>query len=105
MGEKLMATTVTRISVQDLCEQEGLASSTVTQIVQYEIAEPVAGTSVRDWVFDTTGSHWIKKPLRLQRDLELEWLAVALLVDLLRERESLMRENRQLRRRLGRLEG
>ena len=36
-----MATTVTRISVQDLCEKEGLASSTVTQIVQYEIAEPV----------------------------------------------------------------
>lgn len=56
-----MATTITPISVQELCEQEGLSRSTLTQIVQYEIAEPVAGTPASDWVFDTTGGHWIKK--------------------------------------------
>jgi chaperone modulatory protein CbpM len=71
-------------------------------MVQYDIARPVAGTSIEDWVFDANAAHWLKKALRLQRDLDLDWVAVAMLVDLLRERERLDRENRRLRQRLGR---
>ncbi len=98
-----MANTVLRITVQELCQQEGLAQATVVELVEHEIARPVAGHSPVEWVFDATGSHWIKKAIRLQRDLELDWLAVAMLVDLLRQQERLQRENQSLRRRLERL--
>ena len=97
-----MATTLLRITVSELCEQEGLSHSRLVEMVQYDIARPVAGTSLEDWVFDATSAHWLKKALRLQRDLDLDWVAVAMLVDLLRERERLDQENRQLRQRLGR---
>ena len=98
-----MATTLLRITVQELCQQEGLAQATVVEIVEHEIALPVSGQSPVEWVFDATGSHWIKKAIRLQRDLQLDWLAVAMLVDLLRRQEQLQRENRSLQRRLDRL--
>ncbi len=97
-----MTTTVVRISVSELCQQEGVSRGLLVELVQYDIARPVAGSSVDDWVFDATAAHWLKKALRLQRDLDLEWVAVATLVDLLRERERLDRENRLLRQRLGR---
>jgi chaperone modulatory protein CbpM len=97
-----MPTTLVRVTVQELCEQGGLSRSLLVELVQYDIAQPVAGTSVDDWVFDATAAHWLKKALRLQRDLDLDWVAVALLVDLLRERERLHQENQSLKQRLGR---
>ncbi len=97
-----MPTTVVRVTVQELCEQGGLARSLLVELVQYDIAQPVAGSSVDDWVFDATAAHWLKKALRLQRDLDLDWVAVAMLVDLLRERERLHHENQSLKQRLGR---
>lgn len=98
-----MTNSVLRITIQELCQQEGLAQATMIELVEHDIAQPVAGQSPVDWVFDTTGSHWIKKAIRLQRDLELDWLAVAMLVDLLRQQERLQRENQSLKRRLDRL--
>ncbi len=97
-----MATTVLRIAVSELCEQDELSHSLLLEMVQYDIARPVAGSSIEDWVFDATTAHWLKKALRLRRDLELDWVAVAMLIDLLRERERLDQENQQLRHRLGR---
>ena len=44
----------------------------------------------------------MKKAVRLHRDFELDWFATGMLVDLLRQRERLYRENRELRRRLQR---
>ena len=72
-------------------------------MVEYEVAEPLSGVSVDDWYFDVDSVHWLRKALRLQRDLELEWVAVAMVVDLLRTRERLERDNRRLQQRLSRL--
>ena len=55
-----------------------------------------------DWSFDAGSAHWMQRAIRLHRDLEIDWVAVAMLIDLLREREKLHRENRALRQRLGR---
>ncbi len=97
-----MNTPVTRITVAELCECNGMSRTTLLQLVQYDIAAPLVGTSIDDWEFDTSTARWMQRAVRLQRDLDLDWLAVATLIDLLREREELRRENRELRQRLGR---
>jgi chaperone modulatory protein CbpM len=97
-----MSTSVTSISVSELCEREELSPTLLVQLVEYEIARPLAGESSEDWIFDVSGAHWINRALRLRRDLELDWAAVAMLVDLLRERERLQAENACLRQRLAR---
>ena len=62
----------------------------------------MAGEQVQDWVFDDAGARWLQKALRLQRELELDWVATGMLVDLIRERDRLRRENANLQRALAR---
>jgi chaperone modulatory protein CbpM len=54
-------------------------------------------------VFDLQMISTARRALRLQRDLHLDWEAVALVLDLLSERDRLREENQQLHRRLQRL--
>lgn len=103
MGADRMSDTILRITVRELCELEGIERETIAASVEYGIAEPVAGRSPAEWVFDTTSAHWIKKAARLQRELEVDWVAVALLVDLLRQNEGLQRQLEQYRSQVERL--
>ena len=98
----MMISTVMRITVSQLCECEGLSRSLLLDLVEYEIARPVAGSTIEDWIFDATSAQWMQRAIRLQRDLDIDWVAVAMLIDLLREREQLSYENRILRQRLER---
>lgn len=93
----------TRMSALEFCECEGVSRQSVISLVEYEVAHPVAGASVDDWYFDVDSVHWLRKALRLHHDLELEWVAVAMVVDLLRVRERLERDNHRLQQRLSRL--
>ena len=97
-----MTSTIIHITVSELCEREELSRPVVVQLVQHEIAQPLTGSSLEDWVFDVTNAHWMKCATRLHRDLEIDWIAVAMLIDLLRERERLSEENSRLRQRLAR---
>jgi chaperone modulatory protein CbpM len=97
-----MTTSILRITLREFCEREGVSEQQVVAIVEHGIARPLAGRVATDWVFDTGSAAWMKKALRLHRDLDLDWVATAMLVDLLRQRERLHRENRQLRQRLRR---
>jgi chaperone modulatory protein CbpM len=97
-----MISSMMRVTVEELCEKENLSRRLLVELIDYEITRPVSGSSLEDWVFDATGAHWLKCAVRLQRDFDLDWIAVAMMVDLLREREQLQEENRQLRQRLGR---
>ena len=97
-----MSSTIIQITVSELCEREELSRSAVVQLVQYDIVQPLAGSSIEDWIFDVTSAHWMQRAIRLQRDLDIDWIAVAVMIDLLRERERLSEENQQLRQRLGR---
>lgn len=102
MGEKAMTSTIIQITVSELCEREELSRPALVQLVQHDIAQPLAGSSIEDWIFDITSAHWMKRAIRLRRDLDIDWIAVSMLIDLLRERERLSQENRCLRQRLGR---
>ncbi|GAB3270125.1 chaperone modulator CbpM [Parahaliea aestuarii] len=97
-----MSTSIMRITAREFCEREGVTEEQVITIVEQGIARPAAGGRARDWEFDTTSALWMQKAVRLHRDLDLDWVATAMLVDLLRQRDRLRRENRQLRQQLQR---
>ena len=97
-----MSNQLLRVTVQELCDRQGIARSLVIELVEHEIARPLAGETPEEWVFDAGAVTWVGCALRLRRDLELDWVAVAMLIDLLRERERLTRENTQLRQQLAR---
>lgn len=97
-----MKTSLMRVSVSELCERQEMSHTLVVELVELEIASPIEGDSVENWVFDATGAMWMQKALRLHRDLQLEWEAIGALVGLIRERDHLQKENALLRRKLER---
>jgi chaperone modulatory protein CbpM len=101
MNEKLFS-----ISFNELCELEGIESQLVLEIVEYEIVIPLnrntKDESEEQWVFDTDSLQWIKKALRLRRDLEIDWVAIAMVIDLMRQKEALQGEIESYQRQLDR---
>lgn len=97
-----MSDSMLRVSVTEFCEREEVTHTLVVTLVELEVARPVEGDEVNDWVFDATGAHWLEKALRLHRELEIDWEAVGMLIELMRQREDLRRENHALRQRLAR---
>ncbi len=97
-----MNTSILHISVREFCECEGVSEQQVVAIVEHGIAEPMTGQRSTEWEFDTATAGWMKKALRLQRDFDIDWVATAIVVDLLRQRERLHRDNRELRQQLQR---
>ncbi len=97
-----MTSGVMRMSIQEVCACEGVSRQWLVSIVEHEIVSPVAGSSVEEWLFDIGSVAWARKAIRLRRDLELDWVAVAMVVDLLQQQERLQQENRNLQQRLQR---
>ncbi|MGJ8688123.1 MAG: chaperone modulator CbpM [Gammaproteobacteria bacterium] len=89
------------ISFNDACHQIGVESEQAYAIVECGIIAP-QGDSPEDWIFDLDMISRAKRALRLQRDLHMDWSAVALLVSLLDERDQLRADNYQLRSQLQR---
>lgn len=99
-----MKEATTRMSAVEFCHCESVSRQWLVSLVEYEVARPVTGASVEDWWFDVTSVHWLRKAVRLRRDLELDWVAVAMVVELLQAKEQLQQDNLRLQRRLRRLQ-
>lgn len=97
-----MTELVLSISVHELCECEEFTEQLIVEVVDHGIAQPVAGREVVDWVFDTTSVHWLKKAVRLHSDLEIDWIAVAMVIDLLRRNEALEKRNQHFEQQIKR---
>ena len=97
-----MTELVLSISVQELCQCEEFTEQLIIEVVDHGIAKPVEGKEVVDWVFDTTSVHWLRKAVRLHDDLEIDWIAVAMVIDLLRQNESLQKQNQRFEQQLRR---
>tara|TARA_B110000503_G_scaffold118459_1_gene179416 strand:+ start:1194 stop:1499 length:306 start_codon:yes stop_codon:yes gene_type:complete len=97
-----MTERVLSISLHELCQYDELSEQIVVEVVDHGIAQPVAGRNVVDWVFDTTSVHWLRKAVRLHSDLEIDWIAVAMVIDLLRRNEALEQRNRHFEQQLQR---
>lgn len=76
-----------------------LSADTVIAIVENGIVEP-EGSGPGDWQFDSGMLQTVRRATRLQRDLELDWAAVALALSLTEELQALREQNRRLRRQL-----
>jgi chaperone modulatory protein CbpM len=88
-------------SLHDACHAIGSEETLVYAIVEHGIVEP-QGLSPTDWQFDLDMICTAKRAIRIQRDLHLDWSAVALVLTLLQERDRLRQDNEQLRAQLQR---
>ena len=91
-----------RISFEELCQSERINQELIIEVVEYGISKPVEGNNQEDWLFDNNGVHWLKKAIGLYNELEIDWVAVAMIIELLKQKEQLTIENDQLHRRLKR---
>lgn len=98
-----MHETLTIISYEELCQIEGIEGELVVEIVNYRIVVPEEDAETSRWLFETSSIYWIKKALRLHADLEIDWIAVALIIDLMRDKENLEKQNNSIQRQLNRL--
>lgn len=105
-GDATMSETLFSISFDELCQLEGIESQLIIEIVEYGIVVPTNKstnqTSYEQWLFDTGGVHLIKKALRLRQDLEIDWVAIAMLFELMKQNEVLQKENDVYQRQLNR---
>jgi chaperone modulatory protein CbpM len=97
-----MKDTVLTISFEELCELETINQEWVLEVIEYGIAKPISGSDRKDWYFDTGSVIWLKKAVRLYHELEIDWVAVAMIIDLLKQKQSLLQENQSLQSQLQR---
>lgn len=98
-----MSSSALRISLRELCDCEQVSRQWLVTIVEHDIVNPVSDAGdVDDWVFETSSVQWVKRAIRLHRDLELDWIAIAMVLELQQQQEQLLLENRCLQRRLQR---
>jgi chaperone modulatory protein CbpM len=86
-------------SLDDLCTRTRLDQHFVIECVEHGVA-PVAGESLVAWRFSMTAILRLQKAWRLHRDLELQISNLALVLDLLEERDELLQQLADLRARL-----
>jgi chaperone modulatory protein CbpM len=89
------------LSLEDICQELQLSESICVKIVEYGIVHP-KGSRPADWYFDLNMVGLIRRAVRLHRDLELAWPDVAIVTELLDERDQLKAENELLKQRLNR---
>lgn len=90
------------ITYTELCRIDGIEREFISAIVEYGIVTPKNNTHQEDWLFETTSVYWIKKASRLHIDLEIDWIAVALVIELLQKQRELEKENQRINRLLQR---
>lgn len=91
------------IAIDELCEYEYINEELIVEVVEYGIAVPQSGATLSEWIFDLESAHWIKKAIKLNQQLLLDWVAISMVIDLMKEKEKLALENDQLKSRLSRL--
>ena len=97
-----MTDIVMSISLHELCQYEGLSEQLIVEVVDHGIAQPVTDAKTVDWVFEATSVHWLRKAVRLHDDLDIDWVAVAMVIDLLKQNEALQRQNEYFQHQLRR---
>jgi chaperone modulatory protein CbpM len=94
MSETSYVLTLTEVS-----QSVHLNTESLVAIVECGIVEP-RGDQPEQWLFEPQMVMLIQRACRLRRDLELDWPAVALALDLIRDLQGLREENQRLRRQL-----
>jgi chaperone modulatory protein CbpM len=90
------------LSSEELCACSDIDSATLYELVEHSIAIPIQGEVIEQWQFSVTSLVSVKKATRIKRDLLLDWAGIALILDLLDEREELEHEIHNLKQQLSR---
>ncbi|MDO6563148.1 chaperone modulator CbpM [Amphritea sp. 1_MG-2023] len=97
-----MSDIVLKVSLQELCVQEGITETMLIEVVEHGIVEPYEGQDSDEWMFELSSVHWMKKAIRLYHDLDIDWVSIAIVIDLLKQKDALLRENECLKKQLER---
>lgn len=89
------------LTLDDLCQQLHLNRKLCIDLVDYGIVSP-GGQRPSEWSFDLNMVCTIQRAIRLHSDLELDWADVAIVAELIEERDRLRAENQLLRQQLAR---
>lgn len=81
---------VDALSLQDLCRFCHADETWVVDLVEHGVLEPM-GSASGNWRFVGTSIARAKKARRLNRDLGINTAGVALVLDLLEERDTILR--------------
>ena len=81
---------VDTLTLQDLCRFCHAEEQWVIELVEYGVLEP-KGSTTGNWRFVGTSIVRAKKARRLHRDLGINTAGVALALDLLEERDAVLR--------------
>lgn len=95
-------TLVINISLAELSAAAQLPEAILLEVIEHGILEPVAGNSAQEWQFSRDMISVLQKAVRLHQDLEINWQGIAMVLELLEQREQLLSENAMLRQILGR---
>lgn len=87
------------LSLTEVSQCVHLSADTVITIVDHGIVEP-RGEQPQEWLFEPDMLGTLRRAIRLQQDLELDWAAIALAVSLIEEVQTLRDDNRRLRQQL-----
>jgi len=87
-------------TLEELCQRRSLEAEFVVQCVEVGITE-VSGSRREQWLFPVGAAHRLEKAFRLRRDLDLDFTALALVLDLLDDIDQLHGRIDRLNQRLG----
>lgn len=90
------------LTSQELCVSSDISEAILYELVEHSIAIPIEGERVTEWQFTVSTVTLVKKAARIQHDLSLDWSAIALVLQLLDERDELIAENQMLKQHLSR---
>jgi chaperone modulatory protein CbpM len=91
------------IHLDELCLSADISQEAVVEVVEYGIVTPLEGDNLSEWVFDLESAHWLKKAIKLSQQLQIDWVATAMVIELMRTKQQLENENIHLKSRLSRL--
>ncbi|MGD9591486.1 MAG: chaperone modulator CbpM [Candidatus Berkiella sp.] len=86
-------------TIHDLLEMENSNEAMLIEMHEYGIIEP-QGETQEKWVFTSWSVIRFKKAVRLHHDLAINWAGIALVLDLIDERDALHQHVLQLKKQL-----
>lgn len=88
------------ITFTELCTSADISQEALLELIDNDIAVPISGALPEHWQFHITCVALVKKALRLNRDLDMDWADLSLVLNLLGEVEMLKNENQRLQQQL-----
>jgi chaperone modulatory protein CbpM len=99
MGVKTMNEPDYYLTLTEISQCIHLSTQTIISIVDHGIVEP-RGEQPQEWLFEPGMLDTLRRAIRLQQDLELDWAAIALALSLIEEVQLLRDDNQRLRQQL-----